>query len=145
MAIPHHGMSRGVWGVFITGIIATITYSFLLLILIIFPSILSPAALMWFAEVWGDIGAIYIVSQILPILTRPVTRDAWEITDGMSSYIPAAIVVLVFPVAWFIRGEWPNWWTARIAQNAFWISLGDVLLTHIALKISRNASRITSA
>lgn len=145
MANPHIGMSRGVWGIFFTGIVSTVIYCIALLLFTIFPHIFVPEVIVFVSDYLADIGAIYIVFQILPIVTRPLSKDAWEITDHISSFVAAAIVVIAFPIAWGIRGEWPNFWVWKIWHGAFWISTADVLLTLVSLKISRNASRIVPA
>lgn len=145
MSIVHRGTTRGVWGIFLLGIISTVFYSVTVLMFTVFPHIFSQRALVLIADYWADIGGIYIVTQVLPIVTRPLTKDAWEVSDHISSFVAAAIVVLVFPIAWGIRGEWPSFWVWKVWHGSVWISAADVLLTLVSLKISKNASRITPA
>lgn len=145
MSVPHPGMSKPVWIVFLLGIASTLVYSGAVLVLTIFPHVLASGWLSWIAERWAEFGGFYIVMQILPIIARPLNKDAWELSDNVSSYIAAALVFVAFPIAWFIRGEWPDYWTWKIWRGSVWISIADVLLTYVAFKISRAAARFTTA
>lgn len=144
--ILHPGMSRSVWIVFLIGVFSTIVYAALLFPLLIFPNILSVGWKSWVAEWWGAFGAFYLLLQALPIVSRPVTKDAWEIADNVSSFIPAALVIIGAPLLW-LGGKYggPDYWTFKMWVISLFVSLVDVTLTFVSLRISRNAGRITPA
>ena len=143
MAVAHPGMSRSVWIIFLIGVFSTMVYAAMLVPLLIFPNALSVGWKSWVAEWWGVVGAFYFNMQILPVVARPLTKDAWEIADNVTSFIPASIVLVGAPLVWWTATGAPDYWTFKIWHIAFWVSAADVLLTFVSLRISRNAARLT--
>lgn len=129
---------------FIIATIATITYSILLVFVILFPKVLAPFAISWLADSWADIGCYYLVAQSLAVVLRPVHKDVYEYTDHISSFVPAAIVFVAAPMVWY-SSEWPGWDIFKIWRTSMPVAMVDIILTLVSLKISRMASRITPA
>ena len=134
--------------IFWVGVLSTLVYVLALVFLTIFPARdinLFRGVLGLAAEYWGEISGIYIVAQVLPIATRPLNKDAWEITDNISSYLPAALLLIGFPLAWWGRWDLLSDDMVKIIQVAIPIAIADVLLTQVSYRISRAAQRFTSA
>lgn len=151
MSLPHGKMGNGLWVVFLLGVFSSIVYAGSVALVVIFPDALNKSVLVWITDKWGVIGGIYLFLQILPIISRPVNKDGWEITDNITSYIPAAVLMIGAPLVYGVRGYyglgdyWPNHWAWEVAHMSFWFSLCDVMLTQVSYKISRAVGRIATA
>lgn len=137
-----HHTPKPIWLIFLIGLLSTATYAVLIGIFLLFGNL--PSGLVrWFADHWGEVSGVYIITQIVPIVSRPLSRDAWEAFDHISSFIPAALVILVAPIVWMVQGRWPTPDVWQIWWVSFFIVVADVLLTLVALKISRASQRFT--
>jgi hypothetical protein len=145
MSAPSHRRLAVIRFFFWVGVISTLFYSLCVFAFTIYPHIFAPGVIAIIAEFWGIFGGIYIWFQIMTIVTRPVHQDAWEITDHVTSFIPAAILLFGATLVWWTRGEWPSYDVWKIWFSSLFISMCDVSLTFVSLRISKNATRITSA
>ena len=103
---------------------------------------LGPGALVWWAEWWGFIGGIYIMFQILAVVTRPVTNEAQEMGDIVTSPAAFFVFLILIPSIWYSRGQWPNYWEFKIWWTSLPFGVGDMLLTLAMYRISRGIARI---
>ena len=145
MPIHHTKMPASIWVVFYIGVLASIVYSTAIFFLTIFPYWFGASIRAHITEWWGIAGGVFICLQIIPVVSRPVHKDAWEIADHLTSWISIVILLGAFPAIWFTRGIMPDRWTWQVYGTALALSVADVLLTFVSLKISRFAQRITPA
>ncbi len=103
---------------------------------------LESGTISWWSGYWGFIGGMYLVLQILPVISRPVTAEAQEMGDILTSPAAFFTAVLLIPAIFWSRGAWPNYWEYKIWWTSLPFSVADVLLVLVQYKISRGIARV---
>lgn len=116
---------------------------------VIADDLMGHAAMKFLAEWWGLVGAIYLLTQIVPLISYNPLEERREMVDILTSPIASAVVFLVIPAVYLAKyhyvgsAAWPSWEAWKIEITSMPYSISDLALMLVLYRISRATVRTT--